>query len=123
MVLEVLKGSTYIIFIAKDENEKVIAVYPIRAYEVVKNKEKVKEEIKEFFRELGEMPKRINFSQKVVNIARRIITESLNELKKEIEEEEKKAKQELESKIRKIKKVGEGKGAHVKINLGRQKSR
>ena len=122
MVLEVLKGSTYIIFIAKDENEKVVAVYPIRTYEVVKNKDKIKEEIKEFFRGLGEMPKRINFSQKVVNIAKRIITESLNELKKEIEEKEKKAKEELESKIRKIKRVERGKGARVIIKLGRQKS-
>ena len=122
MVLEVLKGSTYIIFIAKDENEKVVAVYPIRAYEVVKNREKVKEEIKEFFRGLGEMPKRINFSQKVVNIARQIITESLSELKKEIEEEEKKAKEELESKIRRIKRVERGKGVRVRINLERPKS-
>ncbi len=122
MVLEVLKGSTYIIFIAKDENEKVVAVYPIRTYEVVKNKDKIKEEIKEFFRGLGEMPKRINFSQKVVNIAKRIITESLSELKKEIEEKEKKAKEELENKIRKIKRIEKGKGARVIINLERQKS-
>jgi len=62
---------------------------------------------------LGEMPKRINFSAKVVPIVKKLLSESLEELKKEIEEEEKRAKEEMSRKIEKIKSVG-GKVLKVK---------
>lgn len=56
MVVEVYKGSTYMIMIVRDENERVVGIMPVKTIDFYKRKKEVAEEISDFWLKVGVLP-------------------------------------------------------------------
>ncbi len=96
MILEVLKGRLYVILIAKDENDQVLGILPLKISELFKNIERTKEEIVNFFKKIDNLPpSRIVFSG-CPPLIMKVIENSMKKLELEINME-----------IERIKKIGE----------------
>ncbi len=102
MIVEVFKGVSYIIIVAKDKDDRVFGVIPISAKELFKNRTEVKENIKKFFRNIDRLPPSRVVFYRSMPLLMKIISDSLRELDEEIKkeyEEEVKKQREVEKRV------------------------
>ncbi|MCS7213052.1 MAG: hypothetical protein NZ927_02350 [Candidatus Calescibacterium sp.] len=86
MTVDVFRSKIYIIILVRDENERVVGVMPIKVVDFLKSKQKVSDQISDFFINLEVVPPvRIVFHRDDIKLAN-FISETFKEAERKIEQ-------------------------------------